>query len=133
MTDGKDGWIEGGESQWSDSEKVWGVATPSGKLKLAAELLVLAGLLTIAQGCLLFLAGDNLGDAYMDELGCFSLLSLLFGVVSIMAGYGVLKRSSFTFVVIGAVVAILGVGLIVGAAFAIAALVLIFMNRSEFR
>lgn len=125
--------IEGGESQWSDSEKVWGVATPSGKLKLAAGLLVLSGLLTIVQGCLLFLLGMNWGSAYMDELGCYSLLSLLFGVIAIMAGYSVSKRSNFTFVVLGSVVAMLGVGFGVGAALAIAALVLITMNKDEFR
>lgn len=133
MTGGSDSGKEGAESVWSDSERMWGVDTPSGKLKLAAELLILAGLLTIVQGCLLLLAGENWGDAYMDELGCFSLLSLLFGAVSIMAGYGVLKRSSFAFVVVGAVVAILGVGFGVGAALAIAALVLIAGNRGEFR
>lgn len=131
---GTDAGKDGAEGQWSDSEKAWGVGTPSGKLRLAAELLVLAGLLDIAQGALVFLAGMDLGGGvYMDELGCYSLLGLLFGTVSIMAGYGVLRRSSFTFVVIGSIVGMMGIGFGVGAAMAIAALVLITMNKDEFR
>lgn len=103
------------------------------QLLVASTCLVAAGVLAFAQGALVFIAGTEMGSAYMDELGCCSLVSVLFGAVALLAGYGVHVRSGFRFLVVSCVIAVFSVGFFAGSALAFVALYLVGRNRDEFR
>jgi len=120
-----------GESQ-GDSPWAPGAKSASRGLAVASVLLIIAGVLALVQGAILFLAGTEWGPANMDELGCLAMISVLFGVIAMMTGYGVLKRSSFPFVVVGCILAMFSVGFVVGSVLAFVAFVLAVMYKDEF-
>lgn len=108
----------------------------STRLTAAAVLLIVAGLLTLLQGLVLF----GMESYFVDEgvidttfLTCCGVVEILFGVGAAAGGYFTLKSSNYGLAVTGCLCAIAGFGLVAGTVLGIVALVLVVSRRSEFR
>jgi hypothetical protein len=102
-------------------------------LAVASVCLAAAAVLAAVQSALVYLIGLGWGNVYMDELGPCAMLGFAFGMVALMAAYGVRVRSSFRFLAVSCIVAVFSIGFFVGSALAFVALFMVARHRNEFR
>lgn len=125
---------------WPDESSYYGVGEPdttrgtSGSLLAGGILAILAGILSLGQGLLYSLSSSvlpyELGSGYLCLCGG---LGILFGLGSIAGGIFAIGRKNFGLAVVGAVVGMLGFGLVIGFLLGLIALILIAISKSEFR
>lgn len=93
---------------------------------------ILAGVTAVGQG-LFYLAGAAFitlgGTGFLCLCGG---LDVLFGLIAVLGGICALKRESFTMAIIGAVLGMLGLGLLIGFLFGLLALIFIAVSKEEF-
>jgi hypothetical protein len=105
----------------------------SGTLILGAIFALLAGVMALGQGLLYMVVGSAVGSYAPGGFICFcGGLDFVFGLASIAAGVFALQRKSFMLCVIGAVLGMLGLGLLIGFVFGLIALILIAISKEEF-
>lgn len=106
-----------------------------GTLMLGAVLLIIAGLMALLQGILYMMLGSMIVDvdpSFSGYMGCCGFLDVLFGLGGIAGGYFATKRTNFGLVTIGAIVAMLGLGFMIGGLLGLIALVIVVTSRDEF-
>jgi len=105
----------------------------SGVLVLGGVMAILAGVLALGQGIIYATAASAV--SYLPGSGsiCFcGGLDALFGLGSIAGGIMAIRRSSFALALAGAIVGMLGLGLLIGGLFGLIALICIAVSRQEF-
>ncbi len=93
---------------------------------------ILAGVFALGQG-LIYMAGSAM--IVLPGTGTLCLcggIDFVFGMVSVLGGVCALSRKKFGLAVLGAVLGMLGLGLIIGFIFGLIALILIAISREEF-
>jgi len=129
---GKSKWdMDQGASYGMDGGRSIGRA--SGGLTAGGVLAMLAGVLALGQG-LLYIAGSS-AISYLSGSGYLCMcggIDVLFGLGSIVGGIFAVKREKFMLAVVGAVVGMLGLGLMIGFVLGLIALLLIATAKSEF-
>lgn len=111
----------------------YGSAHASGTLTAGGVLAIIAGVLALGQGLLYSIIGSTF--TVLPGSGSLCLcggVDALFGVLSILGGISALKRRSWALALFGAILGMLGFGLLIGALFGLIALILIAMSRNEF-
>ncbi len=105
----------------------------SGSLTAGGVLAIIAGVLALGQGLLYSIIGSTFtllpGSDYLCICGG---IDALFGVISILGGISALKRSRWALALFGAILGMLGFGLLIGALLGLIAVILIAMSRNEF-
>ena len=105
----------------------------SGTLVLGGVMAILAGVLALGQGLLLLVASSSV--SYIPGSGsvCFcGGLDALFGIGALVGGISAIQRKSFAIALVGAIVGMLGLGLLIGALFGLIAIICIAISRQEF-
>jgi len=108
-------------------------AETSGTLMIGGVLAIIAGVLALGQGLLYTVVGGSV--SYVPESGFLCMcggLDILFGLASIFGGVFAIQRKNFVFAVLGAVLGMLGLGLMIGALLGLIALIIIASSRNEF-
>lgn len=97
----------------------------------AGALLMIAGFMTLIQGFILmaYVPALELGSGYMT---CCGVLEILFGLGAIAGGHMATKRENFTLVMVGCLLAIAGLGFIVGSILGLVALLMLLGHKDEF-
>ncbi len=107
--------------------------TLTGALIFGAIMAILAGLLALGQGILYASVSAAVPSYVPTGSLCFcGGLDILFGLASLAAGVFALRRSNFGLALLGAVLGMLGLGLLIGALFGLIAVILIAISRNEF-
>jgi hypothetical protein len=106
---------------------------------IAGILLVLAGLLALGQGIVYMMADSMASSYYPPSYGgyagalCFcGGIDVLFGLAAFGGAYSCFGRKNFWLAIIGAVLGMLGLGLLVGFVFGLIGLILVAVSRNEF-
>jgi ribosomal protein L40E len=122
-----------------DSESLYGgydgPSEPASATPLAAGILmIITGILAIGQGGLFLLTGSIAAqiDVPTGGITCCGLLSILFGLAALIGGYFSLSRSSWTFAMLGAVLAMLSGAFVIGFVLGLIALILVGISKEEF-
>lgn len=105
----------------------------SGSLLAGGVLAIIAGVLAFGQGLLYVVVGGAV--SYLPGAGSLCLcggLDILFGLGSIAGGVFAIQRKHFALALLGAVVGMLGIGLLIGFLLGLIALILIAVSRNEF-
>lgn len=116
-----------------DGPGAYGLTHASGGLTLGGILAIIAGVLALGQGLLYSVIGSTF--AVLPGSGSLCLcgsVDALFGALSILGGISALKRSNWALALFGAILGMLGIGLLIGALLGLIALILIAMSRNEF-
>ena len=126
---------EGGsyESDYSTDQPVEGGGRGSGTLVLGGIMAILAGALALGQG-LLYMTASSL-VSYVPGSGslCFcGGLDAAFGLGSLIGGILAIRRTNFGLALAGAIVGMLGFGIVIGSLFGLIALICIAISRQEF-
>lgn len=124
---------------WADQTTYYGDASladsrgASGTLTAGGILAILAGVLALGQGLLYAVAGSiipyEVGSGYICVCGG---VDILFGLGSIAGGVFAMGRKNFGLSLVGAIVGMLGFGLVIGFLLGLVALVIIATSKSEF-
>ena len=121
------------QSEDIDGLGAYGSTHASGGLTAGGVLAIIAGVLALGQGLLYSVIGSTFsvlpGSGYLCLCGG---IDALFGVLSILGGISALKRSSWALALFGAILGMLGLGLLVGGLLGLIALILIATSRNEF-
>ena len=126
--------------QWADETSYYSDSDlaesrgASGALTAGGVLAILAGVLALGQGLLYALASslvpyDVGGSGYLCVCGA---VDILFGLGSIAGGVFAMGRKNFGLALAGAVVGMLGFGLVIGFLLGLIALLIIATSKSEF-
>lgn len=116
-----------------DQAEISSGRSASGTLVIGGIMAILAGVLALGQGLLYMTASSMVG--YLPGSGslCFcGGLDALFGLGSLAGGIMAIRRSSFALALVGAIVGMLGFGLVIGALFGLIAIICIAISRQEF-
>jgi hypothetical protein len=119
------------EDYQEDYQEEAGYAPRSESLNAAGALLIVAGILTLVQG-LMFVSSMSVIDLGFGQLVCCGFLDILFGLGAIAGGLSATKRENFTFLIVGCVLAIVGVGFVLGSILGAVALLMVLAHRDEF-
>ena len=104
---------------------------------VAGVLLVIAGLLALGQGILYVMADSMVSSmpsygGYSGPLCLCGGLDILFGLAALGGAYSCFGRKSFWLAAIGAILGMLGFGLLVGFVFGLIGLILVAISKNEF-
>jgi len=104
---------------------------------IAGILLVIAGLLALGQGIIYVMADSMISSlpSYGGSTGvlCFcGGLDVLFGLAALGGAFSCFGRKNFWLAMIGAILGMLGFGLVVGFVFGLVGLILVAIARDEF-
>jgi len=106
-----------------------------GPLAVGAILMVIAGILATIQAFVFIFMGSlvtEMGGSVGISFTCCAFMDIFFGVCGIAGGYLTMRRSNYNLAIAGALAAMLGLGLVVGALLGLVALVLVVSNKEEF-
>jgi hypothetical protein len=119
------------EGDVADYREESGYILRSESLNAAGALLIIAGILTIIQGVAL-MSGVSVMEYGSGFVSCCGMLEVLFGLGAAAGGYLAAKRDNYSLVVVGCVLAIVGLGAIVGTLLGIVALMIVLAHKEEF-
>ncbi len=106
----------------------------SGALVAGGVFAVLAGVLALGQG-IIYMAAESIAASLYGPTGflCFcGGLDIIFGLAAIGAGIFAFQRRHFGLAVVGALLGMLGLGLLIGFVFGLIALIIIAVSREHF-
>lgn len=127
---GTDRWSQVYDSEYTYSDSGTLAKDKSSSPVAGGILAILAGVLALGQG-LIYMAGS----AVVNLPGALCLcggIDFLFGAAAVFGGICAIKREHFAIALIGALLGMLGLGLLIGFLFGLIALILIALSKDEF-
>jgi uncharacterized Zn finger protein (UPF0148 family) len=106
-----------------------------GKPFWAGVLLIIGGILDIASGIVTFnteAPSNELGIDLSGYLACCAALTMMFGTGAIFGGILSCRKEYFYFVLVGAIMGMLGVGFLLGFLLSFIAMILVATSRDEY-
>jgi len=96
-------------------------------------LAIIGGILALGQGLLYVIVGSSVTGVAPPSLCFCGGLDIVFGAASIAGGAYAMQAKSFVLALVGAILGMLGLGLLVGFVFGLIATILIAVSRGEFQ